>query len=247
MALKDMERVAPSGVDVLERGKDAEGNSIGLDRRLFMQLLAFGGCVDSGAVAAALAKASSDASFALYEDLNDPDGIAILACHEEPGFFVGEWRQMLKQAPLADLQPKPEMTMFGRTYSLGYEQDLEETLIGRPRGKVVNPKLPWAIWYPLRRDGAFEQLPAEEQRTILMEHGGIGMAYGRAGLGTDIRLASHGLDKNDNDFTVALLGPNLAPLSKIVERMRKTKQTSQYLKSLGPFFVGKVVWQSKHD
>jgi hypothetical protein len=171
MALKDMERVAPSGVDVLERGKDAEGNSIGLDRRLFMQLLAFGGCVDSGAVAAALAKASSDASFALYEDLNDPDGIAILACHEEPGFFVGEWRQMLKQAPLADLQPKPEMTMFGRTYSLGYEQDLEETLIGRPRGKVVNPKLPWAIWYPLRRDGAFEQLPAEEQRTILMEHG----------------------------------------------------------------------------
>ena len=137
--------------------------------------------------------------------------------------------------------------MFGRTYSLGYEQDLEETLIGRPRGKVVNPKLPWAIWYPLRRDGAFEQLSAEEQRTILMEHGGIGMAYGRAGLGTDIRLASHGLDKNDNDFTVALLGPNLAPLSKIVERMRKTKQTSQYLKSLGPFFVGKAVWQSKHD
>jgi hypothetical protein len=27
--------------------------------------------------------------------------------------------------------------------------------------------------------------------------------------------------------------------------MRKTEQTSQYLDSLGPFFVGKVAWQSK--
>ncbi len=35
-----------------------------------------------------------------------------------------------------------------------------------------------------------------------MEHGGIGHAYGRAGYGTDIRLACHGLDKNDNDFVV---------------------------------------------
>jgi hypothetical protein len=26
--------------------------------------------------------------------------------------------------------------------------------------------------------------------------------------------------------------------------MRKTEQTSQYLDSLGPFFVGKVAWQS---
>jgi hypothetical protein len=59
---------------------------------------------------------------------------------------------------------------------------------------------PWAIWYPLRRAGSFEQLSAQEQRTILMEHGGIGHAYGRAGYGTDIRLACYGLDQNDNDF-----------------------------------------------
>ena len=110
---------------------------------------------------------------------------------------------------------------------------------------MINPNLPWAIWYPLRRSGEFEGLSADEQRTILMEHGGIGAAYGRAGLGPDIRLASFGLDKNDNDFTVALLGPNLAPLSKIIERMRKTKQTSQYLQSLGPFFVGKAIWQKR--
>jgi len=27
--------------------------------------------------------------------------------------------------------------------------------------------------------------------------------------------------------------------------MRKTEQTSQYLDSLGPFFVGRAAWQAK--
>ena len=56
-------------------------------------------------------------------------------------------------------------------------------------------------------------------------------------------VACHGLDKHDNDFVIGLLGPNLFPLSAIVQEMRKTEQTSQYLDSLGPFFVGKVAWQ----
>jgi chlorite dismutase len=41
-----------------------------------------------------------------------------------------------------------------------------------------------------------------------------------------------------------LLGAQLHPLSAIVQEMRKTEQTSQYIDSLGPFFVGKTVWQS---
>ena len=58
-------------------------------------------------------------------------------------------------------------------------------------------------------------------------------------------LACHGLDKFDNDFVIGLLGPELYPLSCIVQRMRKTKQTSQHLERLGPFWIGKVAWQSK--
>jgi chlorite dismutase len=112
---------------------------------------------------------------------------------------------------------------------------------------VIDPAHRWAVWYPLRRSGSFEQLNAEEQTAILREHGTIGMAYGRAGLGTDIRLACHGMDKNDNDFVVALLGAELYPLSTIVQTMRKTKQTSLHLERLGPFFVGRVVWQSKRN
>ena len=34
------------------------------------------------------------------------------------------------------------------------------------------------------------------------------------------------------------------PLSHIVQSMRKTQQTSLYLEHLGPFFVGRAVWQS---
>jgi chlorite dismutase len=137
--------------------------------------------------------------------------------------------------------------MFGRTYALGYETDLESTLLHRPRQRLQDPDLPWAIWYPLRRAGSFEQLSAQEQRVILMEHGGVGRAFGRSGYGYDIRLACHGLDKNDNDFVIGLLGPELYPLSAIVQRMRKTKQTSLHLERLGPFIVGKAAWKSESN
>lgn len=228
--------------DVAEHGRSADGETTSLDRRLFMQLHAFGGAGDTGALIAALE--SEGVVGTLYEDANDPSGVALLTLSEDPEAFVSEYRSFLQAPPFGDLDPKPELTMLGRTYALGYEQDLEETLVDRPRRRVLDPALPWAIWYPLRRAGSFEQLSRKEQNTILMEHGGIGMAFGRAGLGYDIRLACHGLDQADNDFVVGLLGPDLHPLSIIVQRMRKTKQTSLHLERLGPFFVGRVAWQA---
>jgi chlorite dismutase len=230
------------GVDVAEHGRSAEGETTSLDRRLFMQLRAYGGAVETAPLTVALEAAG--VTGALYEDVNDPTGVALLTVSESPEAFVGEYRAFLQSSPFAALEPKPELTMLGRTYALGYEQDLEETLVERPRRRVLDPSLPWAIWYPLRRAGSFEQLSRREQDTILMEHGGIGMAFGRAGLGYDIRLACHGLDRDDNDFVIGLLGPELHPLSVIVQRMRKTKQTSLHLERLGPFFVGRVAWQT---
>ena len=230
------------GADVAEHGRTADGETTSLDRRLYMQLHAYGGARDSAALIAAL-EAAGIASV-LYEDVNDPAGVALLTLSETPEAFVSEHRAFLQSSLFAELTPKPELTMLGRTYAIGYEQDLEETLIDRPRRRVLDPALPWAIWYPLRRAGSFEQLSRREQDTVLMEHGGVGMAFGRAGLGYDIRLACHGLDRDDNDFVVGLLGPELHPLSIIVQRMRKTKQTSLHLERLGPFFVGRVAYQS---
>ena len=208
-----------------------------------MQFLAFGAAHDPAQYGQLVGKAGVPG--VVYEDLNDPYGIGLLTFSENPDDFLTKVHSLLRTAPFTDLQPKPEYTLLGRTYAIGYENDLEDVLIRRPIERVTNPSLPWAVWYPVRRSGNFEQLSADEQRTILMEHGGIGRAYGKADLAYDIRLACFGLDKNDNDFVIGLLGHELFPLSSIVERMRKTKQTSQYLTNLGPFFVGKVVWQSR--
>jgi chlorite dismutase len=240
-----MSEEAIEAVDISEKGRGVEGEVISTDRRLFMQLLAYGDSKDSAPLVEALKQAN--VAGVLYEDINDPHGVALLTFSEDPDYFLTHVRRFLNHPPFSNLTPKPEYTMLGRTYAMGYEPDLEHTLINRPRQRVTNPEWPWAIWYPLRRAGTFEQLSAQEQRVILMEHGGVGRSFGNAGLGTDIRLACHGLDKNDNDFVIGLVGPQLYPLSSIVQRMRKTRQTSLHLESLGPFFVGKAVWQNNGD
>lgn len=241
MALDVKQAPQNEGIAVAERGRAADGSATSLDRRLFMQMLAFGGCRDVEIVKSALD--SAEFTGTLYADLNDPQGIGLVAMSEDPDYFVTTLRTLLQSDIFASLLPKPHLTMFGRTYTIGYESPLDEALIHKPIRKIIDPANVWAIWYPLRRAGNFQLLSAQEQRTVLMEHGGIGRAYGEAGHGTDIRLACHGLDQNDNDFVIALLGKALSPLSKIVERMRKTKQTSQHLESLGPFFVGRSIYQ----
>ncbi len=243
MALNIQMKQASDSVSLAEKGRSHDGSEISLDRRLFMQFLAFSGVEDVAAYAQRLEEAGVGG--ALYEDLNDPSGIGLLTFAEDPDHFVRTVRPLLRSQPFNALQLKPEYTMLGRTYAIGYEPDLERVLIHRPIERVTDPGLRWAVWYPVRRSGAFANLSPDEQRTILMEHGGIGRAYGEANLAFDIRLACFGLDKHDNDFVIGLLGHDLHPLSAIVERMRKTRQTSQFLTNLGPFFVGRVAWQKK--
>jgi chlorite dismutase len=227
-----------AAVDVVERGAHGQASS----RRLFMQLQAFGGCGDAKALAASLERSQIEA--VLYADLHDPRGVGVLTFAEDPVFFVTRLREVLGTEPFGSLARKPELTMFGRTYSSGFEPDLEDWLLRRPRRTVLNPAWPWALWYPLRRTGAFAKLSAHEQGAILREHGTIGRAYGDADLAHDIRLACHGLDIRDNDFLIGLCGKELQPLSHLVQAMRKTTQTSGYMASLGPFFVGHALWQS---
>jgi hypothetical protein len=210
--------------------------------RLFMQFLAFGGCADATPLADALARAKI--SGVLYEDVNDPRGVGVLTFSDDPDFFLDRVRPVLNGPGFSMLAQKPEHTMLGRTYSIGYEPDLQETLLQRPQRTVLNPAWLWAVWYPLRRSGTFAQLAPDQQRVILAEHGAIGMSFGAGDYAHDIRLACHGLDKSDNDFVVGLVGKELYPLSALVQTMRKTQQTSLYLERLGPFFVGRAVWQS---
>ncbi len=229
--------------DLSEKGGLKGGQPQRSDERLFMQLLAFTGCTDAAAAGAHLAAASVPG--VLYEDLNDPQGIALLSVSPTPDLFVDVVRPACTSGVFASYTLKPNYTMFGRTYSLGYEPDLEDALIGRPRRTLFNPDWRWAVWYPLRRSGAFARLPADQQRTVLAEHGAIGKSFGAADYAHDVRLACHGLDRDDNDFVIGLIGRELFPLSAVVQSMRKTQQTALYLDRLGPFFVGRARWRSE--
>ncbi|MCH7927916.1 MAG: hypothetical protein E2O67_01670 [Deltaproteobacteria bacterium] len=230
-------------LDLSEKGRMKDGTVISLDRRLFFQFFAFGNCFEINTITKFLRKSNIDG--VLYIDINDPHGIGFLTMNENPSYFATTLREILNEEPFKNLSIKSEFTMFGRTYSFGYETNLQETLLSGPKKKVLDPDWRWAIWYPLRRKKNFESLPEDEQRAILGEHGKLGFKFGKAGFAKDIRLSCHGIDKNDNDFVIGVIGKKLHPLSACIEAMRKTRQTSEYLESLGPFFVGRAVWQSK--
>ena len=197
---------APKPPDLRERG----GGGKTSDRRLFMQLLVFTHCPHTRGLIDAAQAAGLDA--VVYESLHDPRGAGLLTWGEDPAEFAGKLRTVLRGEALAKAELLREMTMLGRTYTIGYEPDLDEVLLRRPVRHATNPDWPWAVWYPLRRSGAFARLPRDEQMPILKEHGTIGFGFGAGDFAHDIRLASHGLDTHDNDFTIGLVGKDLAPL-----------------------------------
>src|SRR5207245_1076043 len=68
----------PTKIDVRERGADAQLS----DRRLYVQLQVFTGCLDSKPLVQALESSRIEA--ALYQDVNDPRGVGVLALSEDP-------------------------------------------------------------------------------------------------------------------------------------------------------------------
>jgi hypothetical protein len=228
-------------IDIREKGGVRGGEQQVSDRRLFMQLLAFGDAPESSRLIDPLE--GSGLNGVLYEDVNDPRGVALLTWSDNPDHFLCRVRPFLNRDLFGELSFKPEYTMTGRTYSIGYEPNLEEWLLDRPGKVVADRDWRWHVWYPLRRRGEFNSIPQDEQMAILREHGRIGHGFGDAGLAQDIRLACFGMDKNDNDFIIGLIGKELYPLSACIQAMRRTKQTSLHMQEMGPFFIGKAVWQ----
>jgi hypothetical protein len=234
-------------IDVNERGAELDGRPQIMNRRLFMQLLVFEASSELGVSDATknLQNALERRKMAcvLYADVNNPHGLGLLSWSEDPADFVSKLRPAFESPELNGLKLRNEFTMLGRTYSSGFEADLAYWLLDRPRETALNEAWPWAVWYPLRRGGSFEKLDGREKGAIMREHAGIGKAYGVADLAHDIRLVSNGLDTNDNDFVIGLIGKDLHPLSHVVQAMRKTRQTAEYIVQMGPFFVGRAIWR----
>ena len=63
-------------LDISEKGRKKDGTPISLDRRLFVQFLAFGNCRDIEPLIESLEKANIDG--ALYLDFNDPYGAGLI-------------------------------------------------------------------------------------------------------------------------------------------------------------------------
>ena len=135
--------------------------------------------------------------------------------------------------------------MLGRTYASGFEPDLEDWLLRATAAhRAERRRGPGPSGTRSGGTARLRASRAQEQAAILREHGTLGRGYGDADLAHDVRLACHGLDTHDNDFVIGLVGRELHPLSHLVHAMRRTAQTSAYLQSLGPFFIGRALWQS---
>jgi len=84
-------------IDVREQG--AQGRTA--DRRLFMQLQVFSACGDAKPLVRALEASRIEA--VLYQDVNDPRGVGVLAMAEDPAAFVREIRERGQELLRADV------------------------------------------------------------------------------------------------------------------------------------------------
>src|SRR6202008_2268608 len=99
-------RRGPEPPDLSEKGGMKDGQPQRSNERLFMQLMAFGGCADTGPLRQALGDARIGG--VVYEDFNDPRGVAVLTFAPDPAFFVERIRPLLNVTPFASLTQKPE-------------------------------------------------------------------------------------------------------------------------------------------
>ena len=81
------------------------------DTRLFMQFLAFGGCPDAGPLTETVAKAGI--AGVLYQDVNDPRGVALLTFDQDPAFFVDRVRPIVNAGPFAHGFSQPPRSNVG--------------------------------------------------------------------------------------------------------------------------------------
>ena len=130
-------------LDLREKGAVKNGEAQFLDQRLFIQIQVFTGCEDLKALEHPLENLKFPA--VLYENLHDPKGIALLTMSQNPEHFFTRTRPLFSSRPWAQLSLKPDYSFFGRTYSLGYEPNLEDWLLKRPQRVILDEQFPWAV------------------------------------------------------------------------------------------------------
>ena len=94
----------------------------------------------------------------VYEDVNDPRGLGRAHVQPGPEFFLDTVRPLLNGRPFDALEPKPEHTMLGRTYAIGYEPDLSDAAASASTDGA-EPRVAMGRLVSAAAERAFAQLP----------------------------------------------------------------------------------------
>src|SRR4051812_49048669 len=107
-------------IDVNEYGGKKDGERQAMNRRLFMQLLAFS--APAGVDPARIGEAakglleSKKVDGVVYADTMNPRGLALLTWSEDPAHFVRAVRPLFGEGPLATVEMRHDFGMIGRAY-----------------------------------------------------------------------------------------------------------------------------------
>src|SRR4029078_7984588 len=101
-------RRGPEPPDLSEKGGVKNGQTQRSDDRLLLQFLAFGDSAEPGPLTTELRAA--DVTGVLYEDMNDPRGVALLTLSQDPNVFLARVRPLLNGRSLQSLQQQAEYT-----------------------------------------------------------------------------------------------------------------------------------------
>ena len=183
---------------------------------------------------------------AVYADVHDPRGIGVVLLDENPDVFVAGLRELFLKPPLASLRLRPEHALLsdlrlrlraepGRLAAPA--TPARDPGRGRPLGRLVSLAPPGGLRLAAARGaGGHPASTATRSRPHLRRRG--------ARLKTSGWPASDWTGTTTTFFVIGLLGRDLHPLSACIQAMRSTRQTSQYMQHMGPFFVGRTLWQS---
>ena len=103
----DTDDESDGGIDLSEKGRGSTGVQLSLDKRLFMQFMAF----REGNRDALVDKLRDNSVQAVvYQDINDAQGFGVMAYCQDPAYFIDKVQPII---PQCDVVQKHEFTMLG--------------------------------------------------------------------------------------------------------------------------------------
>ena len=145
-----------------KRAAFAAASSRFSDRRLFMQLLAFGDAPDIGAPHRTARGFRSDG--VLYEDVNDPRGVAASHLERRSGYFICRVRPFLNRHAFRGVDPEARIHDDGADLC-AWSRAQSRGVAAGPASARSSPTASGPGTSGIRCDasGEFNSMPAEEQ------------------------------------------------------------------------------------